>query len=101
MDHLPKNDIPMLVSAINFLLRDEEFDNLDQICYHFNIARNELEAKLARGGFRYSEEHKRFWWEEARIENWELGIENYDYSCGAIAESESIAKFSIHNVQLE
>jgi hypothetical protein len=63
---------------------------------------------LARGGFRYSEEHKRFWWEEARIGiwkmgigNWELGIGNYDYSCGAIAESESIAKFSIHNVQLE
>lgn len=32
MDHLPLNDIPMLVSTINFLLRDEEFDNLDQIC---------------------------------------------------------------------
>ena len=30
MDHLPLNDIPMLVSTINFLLRDEEFDNLDQ-----------------------------------------------------------------------
>ena len=29
MDHLPEHDIPMLVSAINFLLRDEEFDNLD------------------------------------------------------------------------
>ena len=25
MDHLPLNDIPMLVSSINFLLRDEEF----------------------------------------------------------------------------
>jgi hypothetical protein len=31
MDHLPLTDIPMLVSSINFLLRDEEFDNLDQI----------------------------------------------------------------------
>ncbi|MCH4148625.1 MAG: DUF4250 domain-containing protein [Prevotella sp.] len=61
MDHLPKNDMPMLVSVINFLLRDEEFDNLDQICYHFNIDRKVLEAKLARSGFRYSEEHKRFW----------------------------------------
>lgn len=61
MDHLPQNDIPMLVSAINFLLRDEEFDNLDQICYYFDITRSELEAKLARGGFHYSEEHKRFW----------------------------------------
>ena len=26
MDHLPLNNIPMLVSSINFLLRDEEFD---------------------------------------------------------------------------
>lgn len=31
MDHLPLSDIPMLVSSINFLLRDEEFENLDQI----------------------------------------------------------------------
>ena len=31
MDHLPLNNIPMLVSSINFLLRDEEFDNLDQL----------------------------------------------------------------------
>ncbi len=42
MDHLPLHDTPMLVSAINFLLRDEEFDNLDQICYHFNVDREEL-----------------------------------------------------------
>ncbi len=33
MDKLPLNDIPMLVSAINFLLRDHEFETLDQICY--------------------------------------------------------------------
>ena len=30
MDHLPLSDIPMLVSTINFLLRDEIFENLDQ-----------------------------------------------------------------------
>ena len=29
MDKLPMNDVPMLVSAINFLLRDHEFDTLD------------------------------------------------------------------------
>ena len=29
MDHLPLSDIPMLVSTINFLLRDEIFENLD------------------------------------------------------------------------
>ena len=28
MDHLPLSDIPMLVSTINFLLRDEIFENL-------------------------------------------------------------------------
>lgn len=36
MEHLPENDMPMLASAINFLLRDEEFDNLDQICDYFH-----------------------------------------------------------------
>ncbi|MBO7497036.1 MAG: DUF4250 domain-containing protein [Salinivirgaceae bacterium] len=61
MDHLPLNDIPMLVSAINFLLRDEEFDTLDEICFHFNINRDELEQRLAKEGFQYSEEQKRFW----------------------------------------
>lgn len=29
MDHLPLSDIPMLVSSINFLLQDEENENLD------------------------------------------------------------------------
>jgi len=61
MDHLPSHDIPMLVSAINFLLRDEEFDNLDQICYYFNVERKALTAKMAGAGFVYSEENKRFW----------------------------------------
>ncbi len=51
----------MLVSAINFLLRDEEFDTLDEICFHFNINRDELEQRLASEGFQYSEEQKRFW----------------------------------------
>lgn len=61
MDHLPQHDIPMLVSAINFLLRDEEFDDLDQICYHFNLDRAELEKKMGEAGFQYSETEKRFW----------------------------------------
>lgn len=51
----------MLVSAINFLLRDEEFDDLDQICYHFNLDRAELEKKMGEAGFQYSETEKRFW----------------------------------------
>lgn len=61
MEHLPANDIPMLVSAINFLLRDEEFDNLDQICYHFNVDRTALEAKLATMDFKYDEKENRVW----------------------------------------
>ena len=46
MDKLPMNDVPMLVSAINFLLRDHEFDTLDEICNHFNVNRAALEAKV-------------------------------------------------------
>ena len=67
MDKLPLNDIPMLVSAINFLLRDHEFETLDQICYHFNVDRKELEAKMGsddeseQPGFEWSEEQKKFW----------------------------------------
>ncbi len=59
MDHLPLNDIPMLVSCINFLLRDEEFENLDQICYCFNVERKEMDRILATGGYAYRPEHNR------------------------------------------
>ena len=55
MDHLPLNDIPMLVSSINFLLRDEEFENLDQICWCYDIERSELERILASEGYFYNE----------------------------------------------
>ncbi|MCQ2606119.1 MAG: DUF4250 domain-containing protein [Bacteroidales bacterium] len=61
MDTLPINDIPMLVSAINFLLRDKLFDNLDEICEHYDLQRNELEQKMKENGFEYSEELKKFW----------------------------------------
>lgn len=59
MDHLPLNDIPMLVSSINFLLRDEEFENLDQICDCFGVARDELDRILAGGGYSYREAQNR------------------------------------------
>lgn len=61
MDKLPLNDIPMLVSAINFLLRDHEFETLDEICFHFNVNRQQLEERLSAAGFEYSEELKKFW----------------------------------------
>ena len=50
MDKLPMNDVPMLVSAINFLLRDHEFETLDEICDHFNVNRAALETKMATHG---------------------------------------------------
>ena len=53
------NDVPMLVSAINFLLRDHEFDTLDEICNHFNVNRAALEAKMATQGFEWSEQQKK------------------------------------------
>ncbi len=60
MDNLPKYDMPMLASAINFLLRDEEFENLDQICDYYHEDRKELENKLAAAGYSFSEEQNRF-----------------------------------------
>lgn len=59
MDHLPLSDIPMLVSSLNFLLRDEEFDNLEQICSYYDVGRSETDALLAREGYSYSEELNR------------------------------------------
>lgn len=59
MDHLPLSDIPMLVSSINFLLRDEEFDDLDQICSYYDVDRSEIDALLAREGYSYSKELNR------------------------------------------
>ena len=53
MDHLPLSDIPMLVSSINFLLRDEEFDNLNQICNCYGIEREEMDRLLASEGYTY------------------------------------------------
>ena len=57
MDHLPLNDIPMLVSSLNFLLRDEIFDSLDQICNCYNIEREDLDSILEKGGYRYDEKN--------------------------------------------
>jgi len=58
MDHLPLSDIPMLVSSINFLLRDELFDNLDQICYCYGIEREEMDRLLGSEGYSYDEKNR-------------------------------------------
>lgn len=56
MDHLPLFDTHMLVSAINCLLRDREFDNLDDICSYYELERADIDARLAAGGYAYSAE---------------------------------------------
>lgn len=47
----------MLVSSINFLLRDEVFENLDQICFCYGIERSEMDWILASEGYFYDEPH--------------------------------------------
>lgn len=59
MDHLPLSDVPMLVSSVNFLLRDEEFENLDQICSFYDVERSELDRILSSQGFVYDENQNR------------------------------------------
>ena len=44
MDHLPLSDIPMLVSTINFLLRDEIFDNQPRLCLSGTTQLREMKA---------------------------------------------------------
>ena len=60
MDHLAK-ELPMLVSAINFLLRDEIFDSLDQICFAFDEDKDNLLLRLEKAGYKYDSKQKRLW----------------------------------------
>lgn len=59
MDHLPK-DPAILVSSINMLLRDEEFDSLEQLCYNFDDTSTRIRAYLLKYGFVYNPEQKQF-----------------------------------------
>lgn len=61
MEKLPTGDTAMLVSAINFLLRDKEFDNLDQICTHYHLDPKELTERLAKLGMQYDSQNNRIW----------------------------------------
>lgn len=60
MERLPE-DPYMLVSAINFLLRDGICKDLDKVCYDYGVERAELEARLREAGFEYNEEQHKFW----------------------------------------
>ena len=60
MDHLPK-DPEILVSSVNMLLRDEEFDSLESLCYNLQRrCRSRLKAYLHDAGYVYSEEQHQF-----------------------------------------
>ncbi len=50
----------MLVSAVNMLLRDEEFDSLESLCYYFDKGTKEIKNYLQKQGFVYDEEQKQF-----------------------------------------
>ena len=59
MDTLPQTPA-ILVSTINMLLRDEEFDSLDSLCYNFNRKPDELTTYLLNNGYRYDPDQKQF-----------------------------------------
>jgi hypothetical protein len=59
MDHLPK-DPAILVSSINMLLRDAEFDSLRQLCYNFNTGEDDVKEYLSQYGFVYSDSQRQF-----------------------------------------
>lgn len=57
MNRLPR-DPYMLVSSINMLLRDNEFDSLEDLCSYFNREVEEVKEELLVCGYVYDEEHK-------------------------------------------
>ena len=59
MEYLPK-DPAILVSSINMLLRDEEFDSLESLCFSFGREPQEIEDYLRGNGFVWSERQKQF-----------------------------------------
>ena len=59
MDYLP-NDPMMLVSSVNMLLRDDEFDDLESLCSYYDKDVEELKKLLKENGFVYHEDLKQF-----------------------------------------
>jgi len=69
MDYLPK-DPAILVSSVNMLLRDEEFDTLESLCYRSNLfaclSKNfgaepkDIKDYLYGHGFVFSDKQKQF-----------------------------------------
>ena len=59
MDHLPE-DPAILVSSVNMLLRDEEYDSLESLCYAFGREPDQVKDYLLGHGFVWSERQKQF-----------------------------------------
>ena len=59
MTNIPQDPM-MLMSFINMKLSDL-YPSLDALCEDLEISREELEEKLGKAGFEYSEDNKRFW----------------------------------------
>ncbi len=57
MDHLP-NDPAILVSSVNMLLRDNEYDTFEELCNCFNRNLEEVKDFLGKNGYVYNEEQK-------------------------------------------
>lgn len=57
MDYLP-HDPAMLVSAINMLLRDDEFDTLESLCINFDRDVEEVKTYLLKNGYVYNESQR-------------------------------------------
>ncbi|MCR5050001.1 MAG: DUF4250 domain-containing protein [Paludibacteraceae bacterium] len=59
MDHLPHNPA-ILVSSINMLLRDDEFESLESLCSYYDTTSDEIKASLLEAGYVYSESQEQF-----------------------------------------
>ncbi|MBQ7180241.1 MAG: DUF4250 domain-containing protein [Bacteroidaceae bacterium] len=59
MEYLPQ-DPAILVSSINMLLRDEEFDSLESLCNAFDREAQDIKDYLLKSGFVWSQEQKQF-----------------------------------------
>ena len=57
MDRLPKDPF-MLMSSINMLLRDNEFDSLEDLCAYFEREVVEVKEELLECGYIYDEEQR-------------------------------------------
>ena len=57
MDRLPKDPF-MLVSSINMLLRDNEFDSLEELCAYFEREMEEVKEELLECGYVYDEKQR-------------------------------------------